>query len=918
MVYFDAREVFASLLSCPMLNRDENYLFDSPEKNPFIAPTESPIIGDINTGRCYQKTYESLVKNPEIDMILPSIMAMDKTQVDTYGRLQMEPLTISHGLMKHSVRSKHTAMRILGYICHSSPGHQPDMKGGVPNIDQPRPYLPPGSVAATAPLFPYPSLTWPTYLLNEVHLQIAFILEQSGYLELQRNGFNWNLHYNDRVYPVVLHPYIPFIIGDTEGHDRLCGHYTARFKAVKQLCRVCECPNHLSGYSKASFPHRKPATIKRLVVGANEARNQVIAHENLSSLKDLSQHYLHSGFSKARFGSHNDRGIFGACPGEMLHLVSLGWFKYCLEAFASQAGGKNAIAVKRYDRLCAKIGRQLSRHSDRDLPRMNFPKGFSSGANLMGHEITGCLLVKLFALHTTRFKEIFPTKTPPTPKPGKTRPRGTYTVMVRTSPKKPKVSIAKPKASKTKSKGKGKAKKSIPTKPHHNLCFESHVTDWILAVSSLLQWHQWMKQPNIRRAQVKKSRHAVQWLTRHVASVCPRQTGMGNNTIKNHLVLHLSEDILDHGVPENVNSAYAESAHIPLTKVTARNTQKRAATFTKQAAQRYVENLSISSAKYDMEQDDLTGCIEPADNSNAGGQGKPWGRRFTITWPAGHIRPKFRWFRRSPGDDPDSDSLQGQVMWYLGKYVLPHVPAGKLQCCTEFISAKGHKYRAHPCIYDGEPWNDHAMIEWPNYDYPHPLPAFIHTFVDMRDLPPNTRIIIPEVGQLPLKAGVYAVVHSFFAVDELNTRMASNTMIGRYKLWYHNEEAKYPILYMVDVANIVGPTIGIRDDDPSIPLQDEAFLFLFLRREEWASAWDSMITSCHKDRHEPTFVEDSFEEDYEVKVYDNSSDEEVEEDEEEEDDEHQEEVEDEEEQEGEEEDKEEEVQKYGTRKKQRR
>ena len=86
-------------------------------------------------------------------------------------------------------------------------------------------------------------------------------------------------------------------------------------------------------------------------------------------------------------------------------------------------------------------------------------------------------------------------------------------------------------------------------------------------------------------------------------------------------MLHLSEDILDHGVPENVNSAYTESAHIPLTKVTARNTQKRAAIFTKQAAQRYVENMSISSAKYDMEQDDLTGCIAPADNSNAGGRG---------------------------------------------------------------------------------------------------------------------------------------------------------------------------------------------------------------------------------------------------------------------------------------------------------
>ena len=36
--YFNAREVFASLLSCPLLNHDENYLFDSPEKDPFIAP----------------------------------------------------------------------------------------------------------------------------------------------------------------------------------------------------------------------------------------------------------------------------------------------------------------------------------------------------------------------------------------------------------------------------------------------------------------------------------------------------------------------------------------------------------------------------------------------------------------------------------------------------------------------------------------------------------------------------------------------------------------------------------------------------------------------------------------------------------------------------------------------------------------
>jgi hypothetical protein len=29
MIDFDAREVFALLLNCPLLNRDKNYLFDS-------------------------------------------------------------------------------------------------------------------------------------------------------------------------------------------------------------------------------------------------------------------------------------------------------------------------------------------------------------------------------------------------------------------------------------------------------------------------------------------------------------------------------------------------------------------------------------------------------------------------------------------------------------------------------------------------------------------------------------------------------------------------------------------------------------------------------------------------------------------------------------------------------------------------
>ena len=119
-----------------------------------------------------------------------------------------------------------------------------------------------------------------------------------------------------------------------------------------------------------------------------------------------------------------------------------------------------------------------------------------SGTNLMGHEITGCLLVKLFALHTTEFKNIFPTKEPPPKQKAKLVEDSNVKPKVKKAnnikPKATKVKNTKPraktgapegKAKKKKAQTKSKKKKSIPTHPDHNLRFVNHVDDWILAVA---------------------------------------------------------------------------------------------------------------------------------------------------------------------------------------------------------------------------------------------------------------------------------------------------------------------------------------------------------------------------------------------------------------------------------------------------
>jgi hypothetical protein len=247
VIYFDIKEVLKSLLTCPAINKDENYIFHdvaNPDTcDPFAKPDGS-LLSEIKTGRSYLKTYDDLIKDPTKDMLLPCVLAIHKTHCDSSSRLQMEPLAISLGIFKHDIRKEPAAVRILGLMNLGSAHKRTDtdpLVSPIPHSYKAEDHLPIMKGVSTA-----------AYSLNEYHLQIRCILEKSGFLALQEHGFNWKLQYRGQTIPVVFHPYVPFIIGDTEGHDRSCGHYTSRGKGVNQLCRACECPAECSGSSKSS------------------------------------------------------------------------------------------------------------------------------------------------------------------------------------------------------------------------------------------------------------------------------------------------------------------------------------------------------------------------------------------------------------------------------------------------------------------------------------------------------------------------------------------------------------------------------------------------------------------------------------------------------------------------------------------
>jgi hypothetical protein len=76
------------------------------------------------------------------------------------------------------------------------------------------------------------------------HDVLCKILAPLGKLQ-NEGGLPFCLHYRGVDYQVILKLPILFIVGDTEGHDHLCGRYNSRAHGVARLCRHCTTPTLL-------------------------------------------------------------------------------------------------------------------------------------------------------------------------------------------------------------------------------------------------------------------------------------------------------------------------------------------------------------------------------------------------------------------------------------------------------------------------------------------------------------------------------------------------------------------------------------------------------------------------------------------------------------------------------------------------
>jgi hypothetical protein len=507
-----------------------------------------------------------------------------------------------------------------------------------------------------------------------------------SYLPLEEKGFVWDLRYNGTVQKVEFVLYTDHMNVDTDEADRLCGAYTSRV-GVSQLCRYCCCPLDQSDDPFCRYAKKNVRMMTSLV-----------NNNDVKGLKAMSQQNIRNATYLLKFGAHNKDGIHGATPMEMLHALLLGIFMYVRDMFFEQTGETSQLSDE-INALCIEYGELFSRQSERDMPKTRFSGGIRRG-KLMAKEYTGVLLVLAAVLRSSHGRKLLTDET------NKSN-NGQFT-------------------------GKGL------------------LQDWIMLIETLLQWETWLKSDRMEKSDVEKAEYKHRYIMFLIKKIGKRAKGMGLKTTKFHAIMHMAEDILNFGVPNNFDTGANESGHKP-TKTAAKLTQQQFETFEEQTNTRLTEVHCLDLAAEEMEGRRLWDYDQGFEfkHQNAKKIPPPYlgGAQFNV-----HYCQESRAYSIKL-----ATRMQGLEKMRVEKAFVDWV--GVLQRKVGFpvpIYANHYRdgitFRGSP-MHTGKVWRDWVMVDWANDDV---LPSKVWGFVDLRALPEDNDV--QYGGYDGITPGLHAIV----------------------------------------------------------------------------------------------------------------------------------------------------------------
>lgn len=780
VVVHNAWNCIVSLLTDPRVEDDDyNFVDNNPFAPPKLLPT---IIGEFHTGRAHRQAYTKYITDPERQILMPFILYIDGAVTGQMSNLPITAMRLALGIHTRNYRQNEYAWSTLGIVPEVS---QPGSRGKAI-------YKESGHIESLVDELLHQEGAEPaTEKLNksqDFHCMLDVIME--SLCDVLKNGFLWDLRYRGTTYKdIEFVPYVAFVKCDTDEADLLCGSFKSRMGNVKNLCRYCTCPTQESDLVNANFP-KKTVSMLTASVAAND----------IEGLRGISQQCIDNAFYKIRFSPESSRGIHGACPMEMLHMMLLGIFRYTRDCFFEQIGPTSKLAGD-INGLAQHYGVLFGRQSGRDLPKCRFTRGIQAG-KLMAKEFRGILLVMAAVLRST-------------------------------------AGIALLKANK-------------------NFRNDGDIRAWLLLVEMLLEWEAFLCEPEMTLFHVirlhKKHRYIMYLLKR----VARRQKGMAMKLVKFHAITHLASDIQLFGVPMEVDTGFNESHH-KLTKVAARMTQKNAKTFNFQTLTRLDEFGTIDLAMAEVNGRKLCDYYRrmaspPKDTQVPQVAAPSTGGMYVQVFRDQDQQPAYRLGKKQmKTPKPDSNYWDKDVIDFLlclQELLVTNQIISELEIRTQHCR-EGQYFRGSPKYRDGY-WRDWALIDWGDKDEEEEtktIPGQIWCFVVVKGVD-NAAGGAPIIfhGGVQVEDGVYAVVESAPTSTNKVARQMSDLFMPIEKevevIAFHNQAWKGKRkFYLADVEALHQPIAVI----PDIGAESKTSFFVVKQRHEWVGMFKAWLDDPHED-----------------------------------------------------------------------
>ena len=783
LVLHDFKDCFYSLLSDPQL-MDENNLLLNPDDIFGLPPSkvQQKIISDVNTGDVWRLGHKQYVRKDQSELLCPIIFFIDKTHTDLNGRLCIEQIRFTLGIFKYHIRNQSRSWRTLGYILDQN---QICTKTSENKMQD------------------YQAMT----------SQILKSLKDA-----QSTGIGWNLVLRQKTVKVFFRVPILFVIGDTDGHDKLVGKFANRTNKVKRVCRYCDCPFDSTDDPFYEFKLNNRRDIVLMIKG-NERE----------ALRDWSFHCVSNAWNDLLF-CDNKHGIYGATPAELMHCLQKGLFEYLVKGLFSQKQVKKqknkkrkgnairhdnlkrnrelketnrnediesdlvinddieeeplldnknipgeSIIVSRYnvftdaygkefDKLTRKYGKHLMHQSNRELPRTHFYTNYTSTGYKNASELSGMLLVFLMVFSTKEGAVIL-----------------------------------------------------------DNTLGPDRTSLWIHLFELMLMLKNFCKTEEHLKTDIQIFKKMLPSIMNYYKTTIDRKEGNQMKIIKYHLTLHFADDMFRFGSMANYDSSIGELHHKDFAKKPSKNTQRRKEIFEMQTAKCQINNLAIDRAydyvypgiRYDKKVPD--GATKAIMNKNNVIEFCGKINNIVFTNVSKTNRPICNW--------KDEIFLQ-QLFLECCKAI----DNGDLKTPIKFFTQhnrNGNIFRADPQFdkVTKQPWYDWVKVDWGN-DSNNACPAKLLLFMEVSDSDFSRPFkfgesYIPCAGSYAL---AYSVAENIKEPAHLDSRLVTYGKIL-------NEKDK-PILYVLDVNSIVDTCVAVPYRPEQTIINANEWIFLS-SKDEW-------------------------------------------------------------------------------------